>query len=353
MGRLTQADAVEFAAIKSLCYADLDSATLRERVGERLRRYLGAASYCFGACDPATGLPVQSISVGLSSDTMAAFHQLVLATPAADFGRWAARHRRVAVLEELVEDYDGDPYVAAVMRASDLRYEAQVSCIGAGRTWGHLCIRRRGEAGPFEAHELRLLAAVAPHLTAGLRAAAARAALSSSPGTQTGVVLLGADGHVQLANGVARRLLEEPSSGDGHRVLSAVHVVAAMLERTLNEPFPEPLPALTLTDEAAGEVYVLRGERITGADGRQLGLVLFEPAAPPRSAESLAWLQQLGLTPREAEVTAAVLRGCSTAAIAEELVVSPHTVHDHLRRVYEKLGVTSRQQLATRLLGAA
>lgn len=49
----------------------------------------------------------------------------------------------------------------------------------------------------------------------------------------------------------------------------------------------------------------------------------------------------------------AVLRGQSTMAIAADLVVSPHTVHDHLRKVYDKLGVTSRQHLAARLLGAA
>jgi DNA-binding NarL/FixJ family response regulator len=53
------------------------------------------------------------------------------------------------------------------------------------------------------------------------------------------------------------------------------------------------------------------------------------------------------------EVTLAVLRGQTTIAIATELVVSPHTVHDHLRKVFEKLGVSSRQQLATSLLGAA
>jgi DNA-binding CsgD family transcriptional regulator len=64
-------------------------------------------------------------------------------------------------------------------------------------------------------------------------------------------------------------------------------------------------------------------------------------------------LLQLGLTPREAEVTLAVLRGQTTVASAAELVVSTHRVHDHLRKIIEKLGVSSHQQLAMRLLGAA
>jgi DNA-binding CsgD family transcriptional regulator len=41
-----------------------------------------------------------------------------------------------------------------------------------------------------------------------------------------------------------------------------------------------------------------------------------------------------------------------TARDAADLVVSPHTVHDHLRNIFDKLGVNSRQQLAVPLLGA-
>jgi len=46
MGRLTEADAAEFLAIKALCYQGLDSIALRERSGERLARHLRGASYC-------------------------------------------------------------------------------------------------------------------------------------------------------------------------------------------------------------------------------------------------------------------------------------------------------------------
>jgi DNA-binding NarL/FixJ family response regulator len=62
-------------------------------------------------------------------------------------------------------------------------------------------------------------------------------------------------------------------------------------------------------------------------------------------------LAQFGLSRRECEVGVAVVRGRSTAAIAAELHLSPHTVQDHVGRVYDKVGVASRQQLAIRLLG--
>lgn len=48
------------------------------------------------------------------------------------------------------------------------------------------------------------------------------------------------------------------------------------------------------------------------------------------------------LTAREREVLALVARGMSAPGIAEQLVLSPHTVKTHLRNTFAKLGVTDR-----------
>ena len=42
-------------------------------------------------------------------------------------------------------------------------------------------------------------------------------------------------------------------------------------------------------------------------------------------------------------------RGLSRAEMAETLVVSPYTVEDHVKNLYEKLGVASRQELVARV----
>ena len=55
------------------------------------------------------------------------------------------------------------------------------------------------------------------------------------------------------------------------------------------------------------------------------------------------------LSPREREVALLAGTGLSTAEIAERLFLSPRTVQNHLNRAYEKLGVSSRKDLAAEL----
>jgi DNA-binding NarL/FixJ family response regulator len=63
-------------------------------------------------------------------------------------------------------------------------------------------------------------------------------------------------------------------------------------------------------------------------------------------AEDQAEAAQAGLTPREVEVLRLVASGMSDAQVAERLVVSLRTVHSHLRSIYRKLQVGSRNEAA-------
>jgi DNA-binding CsgD family transcriptional regulator len=55
-----------------------------------------------------------------------------------------------------------------------------------------------------------------------------------------------------------------------------------------------------------------------------------------------------GLTPREQELLGLLLTGASEKGMAAQLTISPHTVHDHVKRLYRKFGVTSRAELMAR-----
>lgn len=86
------------------------------------------------------------------------------------------------------------------------------------------------------------------------------------------------------------------------------------------------------------------------ANGARRTAVIIEPAHPARISPLL--MSAYGLTEREQEVTRLVLRGDSTAQIADELFVSTHTVQQHLKGVFEKTGVRSRRDLVGKVFFA-
>nr|WP_241741658.1 LuxR C-terminal-related transcriptional regulator [Microbacterium yannicii] len=56
-----------------------------------------------------------------------------------------------------------------------------------------------------------------------------------------------------------------------------------------------------------------------------------------------------GLSHRERQVAEFVEAGFTTQQIANELLVSPHTVVTHIRHIYAKWGVNSRHEVADRV----
>jgi DNA-binding CsgD family transcriptional regulator len=92
--------------------------------------------------------------------------------------------------------------------------------------------------------------------------------------------------------------------------------------------------ALEAFTSMGAEAFARRAERELLATGER---------APKRSVEMLD-----ELTPQEALITRLVAQGHTNREIAAQLFISPSTVEYHLRKVFRKLGVKSRTQLARR-----
>jgi DNA-binding CsgD family transcriptional regulator len=56
------------------------------------------------------------------------------------------------------------------------------------------------------------------------------------------------------------------------------------------------------------------------------------------------------LTAAQQEIVDHVLRGRTEAEIASLLAKSPHTIHTHLKAIFQRLGVHSRAELIMKLL---
>jgi predicted ATPase/DNA-binding CsgD family transcriptional regulator len=141
----------------------------------------------------------------------------------------------------------------------------------------------------------------------------------------------------------------------------AAHVLgaAAFLREALGVSPPANYPAnyertVAITQAQLGE------ERFAEAwaEGREMTLehVLAEqahattpgqtstvPTIPqPTGTAALPLAYPDELTPRELEVLRLVASGLSNAQMAEQLIISPRTVHAHVRSIYSKLGIASR-----------
>jgi DNA-binding CsgD family transcriptional regulator len=81
-------------------------------------------------------------------------------------------------------------------------------------------------------------------------------------------------------------------------------------------------------------------------DGDQLALVV-EPAKAGDVAPLI--VEAYGLSKRELDVTRMIARGLGTSEIAAGLFLSPHTVRDHVKSVFEKTGVSSRGELVAKV----
>jgi DNA-binding CsgD family transcriptional regulator len=71
--------------------------------------------------------------------------------------------------------------------------------------------------------------------------------------------------------------------------------------------------------------------------------VIIHPATPLDVAPVIA--MSYGLTDRECQVAMACVQGQATKDIARSLALSPYTVQDHLKSIFDKTGVHTRGEL--------
>jgi DNA-binding CsgD family transcriptional regulator len=159
-----------------------------------------------------------------------------------------------------------------------------------------------------------------------------------------GLLVLSSGWDVQSATPGVERWVSELPGGDwdaGRLPPSVLSVAGQALRSAEGRDVPGEV-ALARVVTRSGTWVVLHGATLV-TDGARRVAVIVEPAHPARIAPLL--MSAYGLTDREQDVTRLVLQGESTADIAARLVVSAHTVQQHLKSIFEKTGVHSRRDL--------
>jgi two-component system, NarL family, nitrate/nitrite response regulator NarL len=141
------------------------------------------------------------------------------------------------------------------------------------------------------------------------------------------------------------QLLRRFSAGVSRRV-RVVLLTSSLTDAQAAEAVRQGTDGLVLKDSAPQVLLecvqaVMAGRRWVDPEiaGRVLG------AAGERRGEA----QDRQMTPREREIVDLVLRGLRNRQIAERLSLTEGTVKVYLHGIYQKVGVTSRMELATKL----
>lgn len=235
-----------------------------------------------------------------------------------------------------------------IMRPNGLGDELRAALVEGRATWGALVMLRGSDREPFSPAHAKLVEAITRPLAEGLRRAVLldRDASDTTDGGEdaAGVVVLAPDGSTAFADEVAAGWMHElGGNGSAPPVVTAVagqaRVVAAGAAR-------DGRIARARVRTGSGRWLVVRASVLADAPGAQVA-VMIEPAPPHELAPLLA--DAYGLTEREREVTRLVALGLQTNAIAARLHLSSWTVQDHVKAIFEKVGVVTRGELVARV----
>nr|MDQ4041852.1 helix-turn-helix transcriptional regulator [Actinomycetota bacterium] len=326
----------------------------------RLRNVIDNDASCWHTLDPHTRLmtsdsPDELIERGIFApgEAPAAGELLVrseyIVEDVNTFAGLAARRVPVGRLDHVTS---GAPETSARYRdlllPAGIPHELRAAFVIRGRVWGAVHIARRATSGPFEQRDVDALAGITGAIARGIRASLRFDAARRVTGVEApGLVVLGPRDEIELITPPARQLLasirsDRPAYPDD-AVATPVLALASFIRCT---PGGAHRGSNVITVPGSDGWITLHAS-LPGPPGDGRVAVVLERAAAARSAT--VRLEAFGATAREQEVATLLARGLSRAEMAEALVVSPHTVEDHVKSLYNKLGVTSRQELVARV----
>jgi DNA-binding CsgD family transcriptional regulator len=335
-----------------LANAPEDLATLPERLLDALARVVPFDAFCWAAIDPRSLLPTGPVGTSIPFPSPLLWEeqeQIARNQEPGDLRSMARSGRSVALLSEIVGDRKDQSLIYRhVLRPNGLEHQLRGALALAGSHWGQLHIERRPDRPDFSSSEVSLVEAIVPHFAHALcrwLIADPGAKSSASRPAVPGVIVLDEDNEVDSISPEAEYWLTEWGLSDFKRPPVAISAVVGAA-RARADGYSDSIPSARLRLRTGAWLHV-RATHLTRPGRQARTAVVLDRAAPDHVAPLIARANQL--TARETQVALLVIHGLSTAEIAAKLFLSPYTIQDHLKSIFEKVGVRSRRALATEI----
>jgi DNA-binding CsgD family transcriptional regulator len=320
----------------------------RHEAMARVRHVVPVDAYCFSSADPHSLVMTSTASEGVDREQAPALYRNE--SDEADFSKHVDLARGRRPVRILAEETDGDPGRSTryreILSPMGLGHELRAAAIDDGVTWGFVHLFRAHERPAFDADEAAAVQAISRHLARGLRGVALAPTVTVPRDEAPSMILVDAADRAVVASGAAGDLLR--GLGDPEAPQELPDVVIALAAQARGMATRDGAEAATARMQGPdGRWWLLHASATTG-DVAQVAIIV-QPASGPDVAFLI--LRGLRLSAAEIAVVQLVLAGRSTKEIADDLIISPWTVQDRLKRVFEKVGVRSRRELVARVHG--
>ncbi len=343
------------AEVQRLATRALPREEYHREVSTRLRRTVAFDAACWHALDPRTLLlttahPEELLEHGfMSPETEPEIARVVLASEYErdDYNAFATLARRRAPVGILSEATRGRPERSARftewLAPQGTPFEMRVALVTRRRAWGCVGFHRTAASGDFSRTQARLMARLSRPIAEGLRLsirtdAARRAHDDAAPG----MIVLGRGDEVELVTPQAQRLLEPLRGGSASPTLPMPVLAVAASARAHRRGGQSPALHVPTSDGWLSLYASVPEDPFAGSVAIVIQRTAGEDAAPLR-------LEAYGLTAREREIASLIAADLGTQSIAQRLFLSPWTVRDHLKSIFDKTGARSRRELRARI----
>jgi DNA-binding CsgD family transcriptional regulator len=283
-----------------------------------------------------------------------------------------------SVLDELVEieEFRRSEYYNDFIKPQGIHDQVGMSLVSRGKCLGVIALFRTSAQPNYTGDEKKRISLMLPYLAGDLERALTleyskqkKWILESSLQTLGGhaIVVLDLRMNVIFANEEAQSIFGPEGNlrttfgpfGKLPRPLipEKVRALCARTARALLDgDGPPGEPVEIAWSDPAGRPCTGRLRVISGYFfGQKSHFIVFQASRASGATNQLvsSLADRYHLSPREVEIVTEALSGCGNTHIADQLFISIHTVENHLKKIFKKMGVRSRTEMVCRLLEPA